>query len=1468
VRKLRSLQNRCLKQTARKSNAVLVVAFALMLIAGFSANAQLSGPYSIGAGQTYTTLRAFATALNNSGVSGPVVATVLPGTYNGSVSFNAITGASPTNTITIRGSNVNSCIIEAATNSSNTYVIRLYGTDYMRIENLTINALGTTYGYGVWLTRQADYNELTDCKINVSPTSSSSYSIGVLASGSSYSSSGNNANHNTIEGNEVTGGNYGILLRGNGSTSNCVGNDIIDNKITGWYYYGVYLYYEGNCDLIGNTITDRGASAYYRNYGIYRRYNRTGCVTRGNYIHARYYGLYSYYENQDNSVRASIDNNMIIVENSSYYTYGIYCRYANKMDISFNSIKLRSTTSSYSDYGIYTYVSSTYRDVNIRNNIIYYDCPYSKYPYFLYLNSTSTTYYPNIRNNAYYSTNGRQRWYHSGTYYSLSSLQSSRPSHHQNSLYANPQFEGSYDLHSYSQSLNNAGIPVSGITQDFDGETRHATTPNIGCDEYTLYPLDVGVTGVLGPAPRCGMGATESLVLTVRNYGTSVVNVSITPITFHVTVTGPINQTITGTVSAGLIFPGSTISFVVPGNLDMSIPGVYTVNAYTSMAGDGGSANDAMDPAFLTADNTITAFPYSEDFEAGTGLFRSESITGVDDWEYGTPRYSGSYTINTANSGTQAWATNLTGYYSDYADAGLMAPCLDFSTLSAPVLQFYASFATESAYDGWVVDASSNGGASWSRLMPAFPSYNYYYGYSPHGAPQYSSTSMLSWRKYVFLLGAYAGMPQVKIRWRFGSDFMINSYPGLAVDDVAIGDFYQKDIEVTDVVYDNAKNYWARRVGADHMVHARIVNLGYELNPTIVDLTYKEGMNPSFMGDGVAETFIPSWNGSEAWVSFMVPHMPMNTGPMTMYVRSFYPGDQDISNDAAKVTHIVQPPNVYGYEDFSTLTPPAFEKLWMVADLNGGETWVTEAAIGSGGSIGATYPGDVSTADDWLITPGAMLPGASSIALDFMYRSRTGDPQILEVAYGLTPDPAAMTVFATYANFTNTSFTPARDQYGISPSFVTAPTAQLYYIGFHVKSAAGMCPLDLDDLRLLDNPFPPPKIAYGNDPNYIDDATIPMKFTGVYKKTGLLTYTSEVVSSTGWYGDPEGDFLWDANCLAHWIDLYKSVPDPLTFLSSNPYSPPWARQRQTFTMNINASILPAGTHTTTLDLDAYLYNDVYSRGIRATNALFSIPVELTLSASGGPGPGGSPAKQTYASMSPGGNPWIFQDTQGNVFAVVNVTGGVIPSMTITSYPGQLPKHISRYRYVDHYWTIDATGTGWTTDIEFHYFDSEVLSGGVIDEWWLRGIRIPSGMGYWEDPIAKTMSMPNAFDNNVMVLNINDANYDGEIALAHDWNLIPEKEGTANIPSTFSLDQNYPNPFNPSTEIRFGLPSEEHVTLTVTNGLGKEVASIVNQVLPAGFHVFNFNPNNMPSGMYMYTLKAGNFIQTRTMVLSK
>jgi len=88
------------------------------------------------------------------------------------------------------------------------------------------------------------------------------------------------------------------------------------------------------------------------------------------------------------------------------------------------------------------------------------------------------------------------------------------------------------------------------------------------------------------------------------------------------------------------------------------------------------------------------------------------------------------------------------------------------------------------------------------------------------------------------------------------------------------------------------------------------------------------------------------------------------------------------------------------------------------------------------------------------------------------------------------------------------------------------------------------------------------------------------------------------------------------------------------------------------------------------------------------------------------------------------------------------------------------------------------------------------------------------------------------------------------------------------PIDYALHQNYPNPFNPVTKIKYQLPELSFVTLKVYDVLGNEIAALVNKEKPAGSYEVEFNATSLPSGVYFYTIRTNEFIETKKMVLMK
>ncbi|MGE5848480.1 MAG: T9SS type A sorting domain-containing protein, partial [Ignavibacteria bacterium] len=95
--------------------------------------------------------------------------------------------------------------------------------------------------------------------------------------------------------------------------------------------------------------------------------------------------------------------------------------------------------------------------------------------------------------------------------------------------------------------------------------------------------------------------------------------------------------------------------------------------------------------------------------------------------------------------------------------------------------------------------------------------------------------------------------------------------------------------------------------------------------------------------------------------------------------------------------------------------------------------------------------------------------------------------------------------------------------------------------------------------------------------------------------------------------------------------------------------------------------------------------------------------------------------------------------------------------------------------------------------------------------------------------------------------------------------ITERPG---IPNEFSLSQNYPNPFNPTTNINFSISKPSMVKLFIYDILGRKVATLINNEMNTGSYVYNFDASRFASGVYFYSLEAGDFKVTKKMMLLK
>jgi hypothetical protein len=179
-------------------------------------------------------------------------------------------------------------------------------------------------------------------------------------------------------------------------------------------------------------------------------------------------------------------------------------------------------------------------------------------------------------------------------------------------------------------------------------------------------------------------------------------------------------------------------------------------------------------------------------------------------------------------------------------------------------------------------------------------------------------------------------------------------------------------------------------------------------------------------------------------------------------------------------------------------------------------------------------------------------------------------------------------------------------------------------------------------------------------------------------------------------------------------------------------------------------------------------------------------------------------------------------------------------------PGVQTGPFPRYPGVDDFLHQAADSANWTDSIP--YYDPEG-----------DGTPIPWSLGtheHWKNAVEMKYSR-NLGENEGIELVSNYTPSD-----------IEENDDSLTVVSDFALHQNYPNPFNSATTIQFTIPSTEFVTLRIYNLAGQEIGTLVNKELPRGNYSVKWNTRDLASGVYFYRLRAGEFLETRKLILTK
>ena len=454
------------------------------------------------------------------GIDSAVLFNVKTGTglYNEQLIMSAIPGASSDNTVTFKGNGV-ATIGFASTNTNQRAVIKLKGTRNIIFDSLVIKANTGTYGYGVQLMSNTDSNEVKNCTINLSTTSSTQNFAGIVVNGADAGAVTTGtvlSDYNIFSGNTINGGYYGITLVAtfdNGANGN---NKILNNTIKDFYQYGIYVSGSYGTIIEKNIISRPTRTSVTDFYGIYFTTEKnTGCAISKNRITnpfgaalastATFYGIN--FNGSSGSTGGAfnenvVSNNLIYKINGNGPQYGIANTGSSYAYYFHNTISLDSIGSTSTSLTRGFSQTTTAGGLFFYNNIIQITRGGTGTKYCIYLGSNLPA---GADNNNYYINSAAGT--NSVGYYTAARAQLANwrtaTGLDMTSLSVTPAFVAP-DLGDYTPGnagIDNKGVGL-GITDDIKDQGRNGITPDIGAYEFTPLPCSVPpVTGTLKITP-------------------------------------------------------------------------------------------------------------------------------------------------------------------------------------------------------------------------------------------------------------------------------------------------------------------------------------------------------------------------------------------------------------------------------------------------------------------------------------------------------------------------------------------------------------------------------------------------------------------------------------------------------------------------------------------------------------------------------------------------------------------------------------------------------------------------------------------------------------------------------------------------------------------------------------------------------------------------------------------------------
>jgi gliding motility-associated-like protein len=455
------------------------------------------------AGTNYQT---FNDALNaiRCGIKGPVVFNVVDnGTvYREQLNIPKINGTSATNTVTFKGTGATMAF--NSTNTNERAVVKFNGAQYFIFDGLKVNPDATTTGYGTafQFINNATHNTVKNCTITMSIAAGTSpdlagISMGPVANSYTSTTSPSLNDSNTITGNTITGGNYGITC-----TSSALfvqGNIITNNIIKDVRTYGIYVSNTQNTVIEGNDISRPARTANLNTlYGVYTDASHVNLLVSKNRIHDPFGAARTNTNTADgifNSASFGDPGNSITVSNNAIYNFnsngqqnGILNSASFNVKYYHNTIVLDDANASTQTTRAISFGGSQNLGSVLKDNNLYIKRGGTGIKYCIYMGDATSIFtsdYNNIYDGSTAGTKNLLGYLGGSDFAALGAIWQAAWKSDTNSLSIDPVFQSpaTGDYTPTVQTLDNKGIAV-GITTDINGLARHAK-PDMGAFEFS-----------------------------------------------------------------------------------------------------------------------------------------------------------------------------------------------------------------------------------------------------------------------------------------------------------------------------------------------------------------------------------------------------------------------------------------------------------------------------------------------------------------------------------------------------------------------------------------------------------------------------------------------------------------------------------------------------------------------------------------------------------------------------------------------------------------------------------------------------------------------------------------------------------------------------------------------------------------------------------------------------------------------